>query len=225
MVFAETNKLRTALLSITFAALWFSGSRSGWMSLIGVLAAALYIGAIRTRDLTCSLGVASVIAGCITAIAFLHSTVPQTITPLIVPASASTSERMLTWIEGYKLFAEHPLFGAGLGSFRNLHLLAASGTPLLIHSTGLWLLAELGVVGFLGFVIPFALLFFKEFKTARKERASTLIVLCIITFAMMSIPADMLYQRTFWLLIGAAVALVHGKPNKPVVLDYAIGSR
>jgi len=35
---------------------------------------------------------------------------------------------------------------------------------------------------------------------------SALIVLCFVAFAV-TCPADMLYQRTFWLLIGAALAL------------------
>ena len=128
--------------------------------------------------------------------------------PQIIPEAASTNERLISIVGGLELFVSHPIFGAGLGAFRNEMIFAASGIPLLIHSTGVWLLAELGIVGFTVFTVSAAYLFFKEWPHARKEQASALIVLCLVAFAVMSGPADMLYQRTFWLLIGAGLALL-----------------
>jgi hypothetical protein len=79
---------------------------------------------------------------------------------------------------------DHPVFGAGLGAFRNQMILTLDGLPLVIHSTAVWLLAELGIVGFLIFAESFT-------------------------------PGDMLYQRTFWLLIGAALAVRQPPSNQP----------
>ena len=45
------------------------------------------------------------------------------------------------------MFLSHPLFGAGLGAFIGEQV-RATGTPLIIHSTPVWLLAETGLVGF-----------------------------------------------------------------------------
>jgi hypothetical protein len=61
---------------------------------------------------------------------------------------------------------------------------------------------------FLAFVIPAIYVFVNEWKYARKKQASALIVLCFVAIGVMSGPADMLYQRTFWLLIGAGLALI-----------------
>jgi hypothetical protein len=95
---------------------------------------------------------------------------------------------------------------AGLGAFQNQKVLLVGGFPLVIHSTPIWLLAELGIVGFLAFVVPAVYVLFSEWRRARNDPASTVIVLCFVAFAVMSAPADMLYQRTFWLVLGAALA-------------------
>ena len=108
---------------------------------------------------------------------------------------------------GLKLFLSHPIFGAGLGAFRNEMILGLDGIPLIIHSTPVWLLAELGIVGFAVFAGSAVYVFFKGWQEARKEQAFALTVLCLVAFAVMSAPADMLYQRAFWLLMGAGLAL------------------
>lgn len=81
----------------------------------------------------------------------------------------------------------------------------------MIHSTALWLLAELGLVGFLTFAIPGLYIWLSEWRRAAKNQASALTVLCFVRFAVMSGPADMVYQRTFWLLSGAALAMLPSK--------------
>ena len=124
-----------------------------------------------------------------------------------MPSAASTEERMSSILGGLRLFVEHPIFGAGLGAFRNQMIFVASSQPLLIHSTTVWLLAELGIIGFLVFAIPAIYVFANEWVHARKDPPSTLIILCFVAFAAMATPADMLYQRTFWLLIGTGLAV------------------
>jgi O-antigen ligase len=128
--------------------------------------------------------------------------------PEIIPAVSSSAERLTTLVGGWKLFVEHPIFGAGLGAFRNEHILAASGIPLVIHSTALWLLAELGLVGFLIFAAPAVYICFTEWRRAARDQTSALIILCFVGFSIMSGPADMVYQRTYWLMLGAALAVV-----------------
>lgn len=253
LVFLRAARLQSVLLGILFAAFWFTGSRSGWLSLVVVLAAALYIRSINFKELSRSLAVGILTAIFITCgapalhyiwVAKTHGggaphaalknldnsilvpssgtsthggvvarSLAKSLVPQITPGAADNQERLLSWRKGYELFAEHPLFGAGLGAFRNLNLLSTSGIPLLIHSSGLWLLAELGVVGFLSFFIPFCLLLMREWKSAKTDRTSALIVLSMIAFASMSIPADMVYQRTFWFIMGAALALVPSKES------------
>lgn len=130
---------------------------------------------------------------------------------------------MVTIIGGLKLFVEHPIFGAGLGAFRSQMILATNGLPLVIHSTPLWLLAELGIVGFLAFAIPTIYVLSTEWRRARihNDQASAVIILSFVAFAVMSGPADMLYQRTFWLVVGAALALTPMIINRGSVHEFS----
>ena len=77
------------------------------------------------------------------------------------------------------MFWDHPVFGAGLGAFRNQMIPTPEGLPLVIHSTAVWLLAELGIVGFLVFSAAFMYVFFKDWKCAPGDQTSALIVLCL----------------------------------------------
>jgi 4-amino-4-deoxy-L-arabinose transferase-like glycosyltransferase len=85
-----------------------------------------------------------------------------------------------------------------------------TGIPLLIHSAPLWLLAELGLVGFVVFALPGAYAFVTEWCRAQRDQAAAFGVLLMLAFALMCAPADMFYQRTFWLLIGATLAVPLG---------------
>src|SRR5205085_10502708 len=123
-------------------------------------------------------------------------------TPVVVPTQTSTLERVNSLVGGLELFAEHPIFGAGLGAFQNQKILTSNGLPLVIHSTAIWLLAESGIVGFLTFALPALYVFVSECRCARRDETSALIVLCLTAFAVMAAPADMLYQRAFWFVIG-----------------------
>src|SRR5665213_3362552 len=215
LVIVRGNILRIVLWTVMLTAFWLAGSRSGWLSIACVLAAAVYLRVATIREIV----IAIFCSACLIGVpVFVHIFSPnfsfnsETVSgllPQVLPSDASTNERIKTWIGGWRLFIEHPIFGAGLGAFRNEHILAASGIPLVIHSTALWLLAELGVVGFLIFALPAVYVWGVEWIRARRKLApgSAVIALSFLAFAVMSGPADMVYQRTFWLLIGATLAL------------------
>jgi hypothetical protein len=204
--------LRLVIFATLLTGLWFAGSRSGWIATLVLLGAALYLRIVNVREISIALA-------CAAGIALFAAILPDVTykltglmvtknVPAIVPSAASTEERLISIFGGLKLFVEHPIFGAGLGAFRNQMIFGASPQPLLIHSTAVWLLAELGIIGFLVFAISATYAFASEWVHARKEQASALIILCLVAFAVMAGPADMLYQRTFWLLIGAGLAVV-----------------
>jgi hypothetical protein len=105
-----------------------------------------------------------------------------------------------------KIFFSHPIFGAGLGYFMEMHI-RQFGVPMVIHSTPLWLLAELGVLGFACFAIPAALIFMHEWRNRGDvEGAGILLVLLLTGFVVMSQFQDLTYQRVFWLVLGAGLA-------------------
>ncbi|MCW5692464.1 MAG: flippase-like domain-containing protein [Pseudolabrys sp.] len=144
------------------------------------------------------------------AFSFFRLLGEATVISQLVIDPRNLSERMLTIQGGAYLFFENPIFGAGLGAFRNEGHLSFEGQPLVIHSSFVWLLAETGLIGFVVFLFPVAYVLKREISTARTDRVSLTIVLLLTVMTVMGLPADMFYQRTFWLFIGALVAVPTG---------------
>ena len=227
LVVLRNARMRTLLWTLLLVTFWFAGSRSGWIAIACIIVTARYLGVANTREIIVGLAGA-------TAIAMVAAVLPNfdhimsmlginiSIEGLpfvgaevqVIPSGTSTAERIVTLIGGWELFIEHPIVGAGLGAYRNLMVMGQSGIPLVIHNSALWLLAELGLVGFLVFAVPGIHVWFTEWRRAAQERASAVVALCFVGFVVMSGPADMVYQRTFWLMIGAALAVPRLKFRK-----------
>ncbi len=207
LVAARGQAPRIVLITVLLTAIYFTDSRSSWITVSVVLAVSIYMNASSLREsgiaLLCTLGVILPIL----AVALLIGNATSVAVPTITVATANTATRMLSIIGGLQLFAEHPIMGAGLGAFRQKLIMFRTDQPLLIHSTSVWLLAELGIVGLITFATPAVYALAVELRRRSADPAAQLIVLCLVGFGIMSLPADMLYQRTFWLLFGAALML------------------
>jgi hypothetical protein len=107
-------------------------------------------------------------------------------------------DRLHTVVGGLALFREAPLFGAGLGRFFAEH-------GLVIHSTPVWLLAEQGIVGFVAVGLIFAKILVGGAR--RSDQVAVFILLATMAFLTLALVHEILYQRAFWLLMGAALAV------------------
>lgn len=223
LVAARGRTLRIVLIAVLLAALYFTDSRSSWITAAAVLAASIYMNASTFREIGVALVCTLAIVLPILAVALLIGDNFSSGMPTIAVATGNTEVRLMSILGGLQLFLEHPIFGAGLGAFRNKLIMFQSDQPLLIHSTSVWLLAELGIVGLITFATPAVYALVVELRRRQTDPAGQLIALCLIAFGVMSIPADMLYQRTFWLLFGAALML---KPHlKLDEAEYASSHR
>jgi len=211
IVFLEGKRSRFLVFSLFIAALWFAGSRSGWISLAGLFAVAVHLRRAGVREIAKSV----VLAVFVAAVVLIAQTLSGTVSlPELLPNVSSTAERLESLVAGWKMFMSHPIFGAGLGAFNHLDIRTMGGIPLVIHSTALWLLAELGLAGFFIFAIAGISIWRSSWRRAPIDAASALIALSFVTFAIMSGPADMMYQRIFWLVAGAALALPRLMPSE-----------
>ncbi len=119
---------------------------------------------------------------------------------------SSNTQRIASLKGGWEMFINHPIFGAGLGAFIESYT-RTSGVPLVIHSTPLWLLAELGVVGFLAFAAPFIrVLKYETYYAGPRDPARMFLIMALLAFAVMAAVHDLIFQRGLWLLAGAALA-------------------
>lgn len=201
-----TNSLSgIAALAIVFAAAWFSGTFS-WRELAN--AVGVCIGVVTLIDSVPYIVVASI---------YILNTLDSVSSPATVSNAApfdwirinpkgfegSNTERMKTLFDGLALFEKHPGFGAGLGAY----IASQTGNAAVIHSTPIWLLAETGIVGFAVFFAFAAHILIQECRHFRSDRASTAVVLAAISFIIMSLVHELMYQRAFWLVLGVALSM------------------
>ncbi len=218
------TRARTVILTLAVFGMCLTGSRAGWVTLGAVACAALFIRAVKLGQ--CFIAIAVSALG-MWIIAWLPEVI-QTIAQFLLAIAGSTdtvtfadvspftnamsrypsgdNERMLTLLGAWDLFREHPIFGAGLGAYIQNYI-SLHGQPLVIHSTALWLAAESGLVGFVVVAAPFLRIFAQE-AISREARDSVrvMLVLSLVAFGVMSLAHDIFYQRTVWLLLGAALA-------------------
>ncbi len=127
---------------------------------------------------------------------------------------SSVTERLESLRGGFILWFSHPILGGGLGSFISTQV-SKTGTPLVIHSTYVWIIAEMGIVGlFLTGWIP--MMQIKRLSATWWKRPKLLIggfgkndsaiFLLITTFCLFSLAHEVAYQRIFWFVLGVLLA-------------------
>jgi hypothetical protein len=215
-------RLHTALIGIMVVGIWFSGSRSGLVTMCILIGAGFVLRA----------NVPPLLTGCGLAALLLITIaqLPLVVRPLLALAGASIDDHSMSSIlvamsrdsaestlvhivtiqQGLAMFLAYPLFGAGLGAFIGEQV-RTTGTPLVIHSTPIWLLAETGLVGFAVFLSAAIRIVATEWPR-RTKRPARFLILIFGVLALMSELHELLYQRGFWLLLGATLAIA-GRPD------------
>ena len=210
------HRLTTGTLAVALAALVYAGSRAGYGTAAIMLGTAVWIDALSWRQAVRALVYATCIAvtinflwfvGQIVSLGSLSDSLPLLATslPKLLPDESTATERIRSLTGALEIFRSHPLVGGGLGSFIDSEL-RTTGNPLVIHSTPLWIAAEMGLIGLLVFITPIFRIFRQEIGRCPDDPAACLLVLVITGFSVMSLVHEMLYQRTFWLLLGAGLA-------------------
>jgi len=123
------------------------------------------------------------------------------------PGHGLSADRWISLVAGIRMFFAHPVFGAGLGTFVEMFE-REHDRFMVIHSTPIWLLAVTGVVGFLVFAVPGIAILRREIRRSMRGMSDTggiLLVLSLLAFGAMCQVHDLLYQRTLWIVLGAAL--------------------
>jgi hypothetical protein len=222
-VFAARWHKSELWLGLIFAGMLLSGSRAAFIGLLVVAAGALYLRTISARKIVAAVALAIALFAVVDygpyLVGFLRSVFAVRAAGLSglrgsteniawgTLFSASDNMRLESLIGGWNLFMSHPLLGAGLGAFMNQQGHAADA--IVIHSTPLWLLGETGLVGFVVLATPVVRIFWIELaKIGKRQTAGFFLILIIAAFGVVSNAHEILYQRAFWLLLGAGLALV-----------------
>lgn len=220
-------------IALALTGIWLSSSRAGiCTAAIVLIVSAVMIDRSWRKILPASLAAsaAAIALLLLPKITGIETSLSSPVTALTVGSASSTDEHLKSMADGLAMFLTHPFFGVGLGTF----IANWSGPyPLVIHSTLIWLLAEFGLIGALIFVSPIVRIFIMEARRFRNnDVAGHLLVLIIAGFSAMSIFHEFMYQRTFWFLLG--MALAHAAPvidrnnrqtaPRPTDLDKSAGT-
>jgi uncharacterized membrane protein YbhN (UPF0104 family) len=190
------NSIVLALLGL---GIWFTGSFAG----LGAAAVVVLTGCLQGYFPALTIVKAAVFGAAIillfAAAPMLATTANEATLSTLLYSEHTMAERLKSLYGGLELFLQHPVFGAGLGAYMDAQ--TRLGAPLVIHSTPLWLLAEMGLAGF----AVFAWFGWKLVKNSIdcKDRESATLLLAVLAFCAIGAVHDMMYQRSIWLLAGA----------------------
>lgn len=132
--------------------------------------------------------------------------------------SVSVLSRLELWLESYRIFTEHPIFGVGLGNvdfFIHLRLEEAFYTKA--HNIILELLSETGIIGFGIFHLLFIAILFQQIKNIKqiKDHDLNLLAWGFLSASVASY-AHALFEPTittfffgiiFWIVMGLSLKL------------------
>lgn len=200
------------VLGVLGAGVWYTGSFAGFGAATVVVLLGLVRGSIALSTALKALATGAAIVFALAHTGPLMILLGRTPGPgadlsVFLYSSGSLAERWKSLSGGLALFTEHPIWGAGLGAYMNAQ--TNIGDPLVIHSTPLWILAEMGVVGFVAFAW-FGWRLIQHLWRSRTPEAAALL-LATAGFCTMAAVHDMMYQRSIWLIAGTLLA-VSAKP-------------
>ena len=215
-VFGKYNWLSGLLFIASFVALVFNATRGAWIAVAAVTLLILGYYACQSKKNM--------------AIALLFVLVASTglteYKPFIARAKSITSttntsntERFLMWNSAYRMFMDHPVFGVGLGQYKDnyqkKYISPKAKQPYLehAHSNFMQMLAENGAVGFVGFmtlvgyfIIGNLVAFWKTKSPYAFSMACSVLALVLQGFTEYNF-GNSAVMKVFWLVIGCLVVL------------------
>jgi len=182
----------------------FTFSRTAWMALAGLCA----FGMVRSPSAALKL---SVLAAVAVTLGVASGVLSVEMMIQLATREGSVESRLEINENAFRMFAESPVMGGGIGAFVIRH-------DVIIHNTPIWFLAELGLVG-ITVIVGFALWFFAKGWTAlrRAPLGRRALVAGLIaahaSLVALSMGIEALYQRHWWLVLAMIGAAHHASTN------------
>ena len=131
----------------------------------------------------------------------------------------SNTERLLIWNSAYTMFKDHPVLGVGLGQYKDnyqkKYISPKAKEPYLSHAHNnfLQMLAENGVVGFVGFLTLITCFIGYSFKRFWQERNPYALMMSMSTLALVLQGfteynfGNSAVMKSFWLVQGCLLVM------------------
>ena len=207
--------LWTMLTAVLLYGVWQTQSKAGILVTCGLTFASIIFGIGSRKRIIHAIVLALTAYLCIRFVGFILSDNPElayqsrALAPnLEVVDSATYLERIESFYLAINLWFEHFFWGTGLGGFLNLSESSSfRDSPIIIHSTILWILVEFGLIGMLvtaSLPIYGAILIVRRRVDLKSPSVRILLAasLCFFTFSLVH---EISFQRLFWLMLGALI--------------------
>jgi len=200
----QRSTMFSLLLGVLMAGVMWTGSRAGFLVGGGMLLYA-WCGRIADRAMVLrGIGFAALF-WCVVWLVATYGAAQHLFIQTKFSDEDSNLERWQTLTHGWDMWRESPVFGAGLGVFYQNSSIWM-GKSQVIHSTPLWILAEFGLVGGLAFGFVLLQLVRHAAWIGRYQLDRRMLALLLFMFVVFSVAHEILYQRIFWLVLGALLA-------------------
>lgn len=208
------------------AALIFNGTRGAWLAVAITSGILLFYYMFRSKRNFIVGIVLITVCGSILVnnSAFMHRM--STITD---NKYQSNSERLLMWNSAWNMFKDHPVLGVGLGQYKNnyqqKYISPKAKEPNLehAHNNFMQMLAENGMVGFLGFMTTFTYIIWHNFRKFLTSKNIYSIAICAVTITLLLQGftefnfGNSAVVKAYWLILGCLVVLVENVSKDNII--------
>lgn len=206
-------------------ALLFNGTRGVWLAILPVLLFILGYYILKRNKLAMLCLVLFIAAG---AGLTQYKTFTDRLATITNTKYQSNTERLLIWKSAYTMFKDHPVLGVGLGQYKynyQKHYISHQAKePNLghAHNNFLQMLAENGIVGFVGFLTLVVCFIGYSFKSFWQESNPYALMMSMSAFTLVLQGlteynfGNSAVMKSFWLVQGCLLILSnsYGKINK-----------
>lgn len=209
------------------AALIFNGTRGAWIAVAitsGILL--LYYMFKSKRNLIVGIVLMAVCGGfLLNNASFMHR-----VSTITNNKYQSNSERLLMWNSAWNMFKDHPVLGVGLGQYKDnyqqKYISPKAKEPDLAHAHNnfMQMLAENGMVGFLGFMAMFTYIIWHNFRKFLTSKNIYSIAICAVTITLLLQGftefnfGNSAVVKAYWLILGCLVVLAENV-NKDNIIE------
>jgi O-antigen ligase len=229
---AGTRRQRVILWAISvtlLSGILLTLSRAGYLATI--LCGLMYLAFLwRYADIKRLIAAAGLLTAGLTAVMLLTTNlgsdfvnvvlVSDRMTSAVQGSDASVNQRKLILLVGWRMAWSSPLVGVGFGNFEKTYdryreAQLATVNAEACHNTYLKLFAEAGLIGFfLAILYYFTLMrtLWKSFRVQSDPRRRFImfgLFTGILSYFIMSVTLDQVYEVHFWIMSGVAIACAH----------------
>lgn len=216
-----SNKYRVffgSVLGLSVVALLLNGTRGAWIAV--VLTLLFYGFFILRKNPKYLFGLVAVLI----AIGMLMINVPHfkhRIDTITDTKYRSNSERLLMWHSAWNMFLDHPITGVGIGNYEKAYQEqyispnAKERTQSHAHNNFLQVLADRGIIGFLGFNYLFGYILYSSYRryTKTKNLWGMAVFLVTISLLLQGLTeynvGNSAVIRMYWFLIGLGYSVIN----------------